>query len=202
MWKPKNKRVGKSIHKINKHMKKIQILALVVLSIITINANAQINVGATIGSQLPMGTFGNSAKVGFGFNAVGKYMLKENMAVGLNLGYIAFGSKIEGASFSMMPITGLFEYHFGSGAIKPYVGADLGIYRYAYTIKGVSVSGYTSPDISDSKMYLGFAPTGGVLYGLSDKLSLCANLKYNYVMSEGDAATWLGTNAGIIYKIK
>jgi opacity protein-like surface antigen len=55
---------------------------------------------------------------------------------------------------------------------------------------------------SDSKAYFGFAPTAGVLYGLSDNLSLCANLKYNYVTSEGHAATWLGINVGVVCKIK
>jgi hypothetical protein len=55
---------------------------------------------------------------------------------------------------------------------------------------------------SDSKIYLGFAPTGGVLYKLNEKLSLCANLKYNDVMSEGDNAKWIGINVGEIIKIK
>jgi opacity protein-like surface antigen len=177
-------------------MKKFQILILVFNVFFVFNSQAQINVGATVGVQLPMGTFGDGFKTGFGFNAVGKYMLKENMAVGLNLGYTKFGTEVEGLSGSMMPITGLFEYHFGTGNIKPYVGADLGL--YIYSVK-VEILGQSS---SDSKMYFGFAPTGGVLYGLSDMLSLCANLKYNYVMTEGDAASWLGINVGAIIKIK
>ncbi len=181
-------------------MRKIQILLVVVLAFLALNVNAQINIGATIGAQLPMGSFGDGYKTGFGFNAVGKYMLKENMAVGLNLGYSAFGSDVDGVSSSMMPITGLFEYHFGSGALKPYVGADLGMYRFGYKME-MEIMGEKISE-SGSEMYLGFAPTGGILYGMSDKLSLCANLKYNYVMSEGDAATFLGINVGIVYKIK
>ena len=159
-------------------------------------SQAQINVGATIGPQIPMGSFGDSFNVGFGFNAAGKYMLQENMAVGLNLGYSRFGTDSDGFSGSMVPITGLFEYHFTSGKFKPYIGADLGLYRYGVKYE---ISGSTS---KDSEIYFGFAPTGGVLYGLNENLSLCANLKLNYVIAEGDGVTWLGLNFGAFFKIK
>jgi hypothetical protein len=111
-------------------MKKIQIIAFVLLGFIAFNSQAQINVGATIGAQFPVGKFGDVFKTGFGFNAVGKYMLKENIAIGLNLGYTKFGTDYDGYSCSMVPITGLFEYHFSFGNIEPYIGADLGIYDY------------------------------------------------------------------------
>lgn len=175
-------------------MKKILLVAAMLL--IFGIAQAQINVGATIGAQIPTGNFSDGFKTGFGINAVGKYMLNENMALGLNLGYSRFGTSVEGFSGSMIPITGLFEYHFGTGNIKPYIGADLGLYDYMVKIK---ILGESS---SDSKIYFGFAPTAGALYGLSDNLSLCANLKYNYVTTEGHAATWLGINVGAIYIIK
>jgi hypothetical protein len=123
-------------------------------------------------------------------------MLKENMAVGLNLGYSTFGSDYEGMSCSFMPITGLFEYHFGTGNIKPYVGADLGLYNVGAKFK------YMGTSTSDSEIHFGFAPTGGVLYGLSDLLSLCGNLKYNVVLGDGGSSSYLGINVGIIYKIK
>jgi outer membrane protein W len=159
-------------------------------------SQAQIHVGATIGPQFPMGNFSDGFNIGFGFNVVGKYMLKENMAVGLNLGYTRFGTGSEGVTGSMIPITGLFEYHFDAGNIKPYVGADLGLYSYGVKYK---LFGETA---SDSKVYFGFAPTVGALYALNDKLSLCANLKFNCVLTEDNSATWLGLNVGAIFKIK
>jgi len=185
-------------------MKKISILVFALLGFFAFNAQAQINVGATIGAQIPMGDFSNDLKTGFGINAVGKYMLNENMALGLNLGYSKFGTDIDGLSCSMMPVTALFEYYFGDGNVKPFLGADLGLYNYnakvEYTIMGQSQSS------SDSKSYLGFAPTVGILCDLNDNFSLLANLKYNYVMSKDDAtgesaATWLGINVGAIFRI-
>ena len=199
MWQPKNIRVGNHIKFLN--MKKILLLVVVLLVMVAFNIQAQISVGATIGAQMPIGTFGDGMKTGFGFNVVGKYMLKENMAVGLNLGYQGFGVKGAdeagvSASSSMVPITGLFEYHFNGSKVKPYIGADLGIYRFSVKAEAMGFSATVS------EMYFGFAPTAGILYELSDKISFLGNLKFNYVAASGDAATWLGINAGIVYKIK
>lgn len=182
-------------------MKKVLVLILAFLCIIVFNAHAQINIGATVGLQIPTGSFSDGVKTGFGFNVVGKYMLKENLAVGLNLGDQFFGLKDIGiagvsASASIVPITGLFEYHFGSGKVKPYLGADLGLYVLTAKAK---YQGVTS---SSTKTYFGFAPVGGIICGINEKLSFCANLKYNDVLSEGESTTWLGINAGIIFKIK
>ena len=182
-------------------IKSLKYLFSVCLLFTFMGAQAQFDVGATIGVQFPTGSFGDIAKTGFGFTVVGKYHLKENMAVGLNIGYYGFGVKDVGvsgykATASMMPITALFEYQFGTGSVKPYVGADLGLYRF-----GVKET-YQGESFSSAKTYFGLAPTGGILYGLSDKLSLCANLKYNVVFSEGEDTAWLGINVGLIFKIK
>ena len=182
-------------------MKKVLVLIFAFLCIIVFNAQAQIDIGATIGVQIPTGSFGDGVKTGFGFNVVGKYMLKENIALGLNLGDQFFGMKDSGlesgsASVSIIPITALFEYHFGSGKVKPYLGADLGLYVLTAKIKILGVKA------SSSNTYFGFAPVGGIMCELSEKMSFCANIKYNDVLSEGESSSWLGINAGIIFKIK
>jgi outer membrane protein W len=182
-------------------MKKVLVLIFAFLCIIVFNAQAQIDVGATIGLQIPTGSFGDGAKTGFGINLVGKYNLNSNIALGLNLGDQFFGMKDTGisglsASASIVPITGLFEYHFGSGKVKPYLGADLGLYIVTAKAK------YQGQTSSSTKTYFGFAPVGGILYGINEKLSFCANLKYTDVLSEVDSTTWLGINVGIIYKIE
>lgn len=175
-------------------MKKLQILAIAIFCLATFSAKAQMNIGGTVGITLPMGDFGNGLNTGFGFNAIGKYSLSENMAVGASVGYSSFGTGSDNLSFGVIPLTGLFEYSFGSGAFKPYIGADLGLYifRSKFTFMGSSSSS------SDS--YIGFAPTGGIMYEISNNLSLIANLKYNLVFSD-NTSTWLGINAGISFKL-
>jgi hypothetical protein len=174
-------------------MRSILLIATLLLSVGY--SQGQIQVGATVGTQIPTGDLGDGAKTGYGFNIAGKYMVHENLAIGLNIGYSKFETELDGLSFTLIPVTGLFEYYFGSGKFSPYIGADAGLYNY-----GARIS-YMGMVESGSKNYFGFAPTGGILYGLSNKLSFCANLKYNYVLSEPSVATWLGINAGIIFKI-
>jgi len=182
-------------------MKKVYILIIALLCIVVLNTQAQISIGATVGGQIPMGSFADACKVGFGFNVVGKYMLKENIAVGLNLGYQRFGTKLgdmEGVSVagSWIPVTALFEYHFGTGKAKPYIGADAGLYRFTATAHSGGMS--VSASVSD----FGFAPVFGITSGINDNLSFCANVKYNCVLTEGEASSWIGINAGLIFKIK
>lgn len=180
-------------------MKKLSLLFLVLFCFFSFSANAQIYGGATLGLQAPIGDFGDAADMGFGINLTGKYMLNENMAVGLNLGYNRFGGEDwdlgEGdykISYSMIPITGLFEYHFGGDVVKPYLGADLGLYSFGATVK------YGGESESDSELYIGFAPVAGILYDLNENLKLCANIKFHNVFAEGESLSWFGINAGVV----
>ena len=177
-------------------MKRIKTLLIVVLAFVSINTYAQFYVGATAGPQIPLGDLGDFGKIGFGLNVSGKYLLNDNMAVGLNLGYNNFGTDLEGFTFSFIPITGLFEYHINLDQFTPYVGADLGLYNYRYKIK---VDNHNN---SDSEIYFGFAPTLGALYNINSDIALTANAKYNFILTEDDPSSFLGINFGIVYKIK
>ncbi|MDD4225656.1 MAG: outer membrane beta-barrel protein [Mariniphaga sp.] len=179
-------------------MKKFKFLFVGLFAFFAVSVQGQIQVGGTVGLQMPLGDFGDAFDPGFGIHAVGKYFFQENMAVGLNLGYSKFGSDFEDFSSSMVPVTALFEYHLnpaGDGKIKPYVGADAGLYSYGVKMK------FLGESISESDMYFGIAPTAGVLYEISDVLSLCGNLKYNLVFSEGESISYLGINVGILYSL-
>ncbi len=167
---------------------------LALICFFTFNANAQILGGATLGLQAPIGDFADGIKMGVGINLMGKYMFKDNMAVGLNLGYNRFGIEDSDgdASVSMIPITGLFEYHFEGSTIKPYVGADLGLYSYGWKFK------YDGQTEKDSEIHFGLAPVAGILYDINDNVTFCANIKIHNVFDDGDTASWIGINAGVI----
>jgi outer membrane protein W len=173
-------------------MKKLSLLFLALFCFFSFSANAQFHGGATLGLQAPIGDFSDGANMGFGINLNGKYMFKENMAVGLNLGYNRFGAEISDVSFSMIPVTGLFEYHFGGDAIKPYVGADLGIYSFGVKWK------FDGESSSDSELHFGLSPVVGILYDLKENLKLCANIKMHNIFADGQTLSWFGINAGVI----
>jgi outer membrane protein W len=174
----------------------VKITAICALVLLTLSANAQIKVGAGAGIQLPMGTFGDMFNMGFGGAATGKYMLKENIAVGATIGYGMFSAKDNfGGSdmkFTIMPIAASLSYYFATEGFKPYVGADLGFYMWSIKYSGTKVG-----DGSD----LGFAPTVGFEYDLSESMALDVNAKYNYIMTEGDATTSLGVNVGLLFAL-
>jgi opacity protein-like surface antigen len=183
-------------------MKKVSFLVLALLCIGTTGMFAQFKVGGTIGVQIPIGSMADGMKTGFGFNVAGKYMLSDNFDLGLNIGWARFGVEDVGvedvtASGQFIPVTALAEYHFNSsGKVKPYIGADMGL--YVFKVKAKS-GGYTA---STSDSYFGLAPVVGIEYEMKENLALAANLKYNYVIIEGDDGQYLGINVGVIYKFK
>ena len=151
------------------------------------DSKAQVSVGANVGF---FKFFDADAQLGF--NISGKYAINKQMNVGMNLGYYSkstsvFGNRI---SFITMPITGLFEYNFTGKDFRPYVGADLGLYRLAF-------SGGIGNSIGGG--YFGLAPVVGFNYSLSKKLSLNSNLKYHYVMSDFSTSA-IGLNVGVVLK--
>jgi outer membrane protein W len=169
-------------------MKKLTILGLMSLSLITFNeAKAQISVGGNLGVFRP---FYDNADAEFGINLVGKYEINDNIRVGANLGYFFKSYAGLGRSFTM-PVTGLFEYSFNDDDFSPYAGADIGIYRF-----GISGGGET---MAASK--LGMAPVVGGNYKLSDNLLINANVKFHYILTDFESTKALGVNAGVIYKL-
>ncbi len=169
--------------------KLFKIFAVVALSLFVGNAvNAQIKVGANFGLQLPLGTFGDGADMGIGGNITGEYMITENIGAGLGFGYYSFGYKGVDESATVMPITASGSYYFLTEGFKPYAGVELGAYMLGSSFEGAS-----------TETYFGFAPVVGAQYDLTESFGLNANLKYNYILSEGDATSTFGINVGVVY---
>jgi len=168
-------------------MKKARLLLSgILLTAMAGSAYGQFSAGATIGVQVPLGDFGSSYHAGPGLNLTGRYAPTDNIRVGLNIGFNRYSDEWSGDwPVWMIPVTGLFEYHFGSKAVRPYVGGDIGIYRVQ--------------DDSYSETHVGFAPVAGVSFRASDIVSFLANLKYHYVAADY-AFSWVGINVGASFE--
>ncbi len=158
----------------------------------SLQMKAQFQVGATLGIQLPMAEMGDAYGPGIGFNLAGKYQISDETAIGLNLGANHFTTDDKDISGTLTPITLLFEYYLKNGEVKPYFGLDLGFYNYSVKMD------FGSSTLTDSEFYFGFAPSAGFLYGLKDNLWLAGALKFNYVLTDGESADWLGLNVGVM----
>jgi len=182
---------------------KIKSLLLVAIIAMSFAANAQIKLGAGLGLAIPMGDFlgkdYTNMGMGFGLNVTGTYMLNDNMGVGAGVGYYTMSNKDDSkGKINITPVVGNFTYYFGGDAIKPYAGADLGIYMVKGEYDGTEVF---------SLSQIGFAPTVGAEYGLNDMLAINANLKYCYITgdktkTDDKAITPLVISVGIIYTLK
>lgn len=181
-------------------MKQISFCLLTaLLCALGLSAYGQLSLGGNLNVNLPQGDFGDEFKTGYGATATVRYGLNERINIGLNLGIQAFNGKAnhlfyEDASVRFVPITGVFEFNLLTGKLKPYLGADLGLYNYKVKYKGGSVGTYEK-----SETDLGMAPTFGLNFGMADNLDLNFNIKYHVVFNEGTNATFIGLGAGLIY---
>ncbi|OFY13101.1 MAG: hypothetical protein A2X11_13115 [Bacteroidetes bacterium GWE2_42_24] len=184
-------------------------LAVVMMAGFSSQSFGQIKIGVNAGLGLPMGDFGDSYKMGFGGSVEGKYFLNENIAVGATFGYYSFTGKDElltalslgtessaDAKFTIMPILATVDYYFATEGFKPYVGAGVGLYSWK---SKVTIPNYGDYEVTGSDF--GVAPTVGFCYGLSEKIDLNVNAKYNMIFTEGSSTTYLGVNVGIIFAL-
>ncbi|NLL28183.1 MAG: outer membrane beta-barrel protein [Bacteroidales bacterium] len=174
-------------------MKKFIIAISIFVGFLANPAYSQLQLGAQLGPQIPIGDLGDAFNTSFGLNVSGKYFIQDNMAVGLNLGKHWFGTGSSNASFSSMPVTGLFEYYFGSSDFKPYVGMDLGL----YIARGKVSWGGSS--YASSEAYFGFAPKLGFAYYISyisNNIAVTVDAKFHFMTSD-PMTEYIGINFGI-----
>ena len=176
-------------------MKKVVLMLVVALSVVT--ASAQIKLGVNGGLQVPTE---KDAKTLLGGGISGEYFLAQNISAGLNFGYY-FHSE-SGASVYLMPVTLGGKYYFLNEDIKVYGGLDLGLYTLGFKTPKISIGGIDFPSTSVSDSYFGLAPVVGLQFKLTDTLALDVNTKYNLIFSDGDSTGFIGFNVGIVYTLK
>ena len=177
-------------------MKKIRLFAMIVLSMMATAGYAQIQLGLQAGPQFPLGDFSSGYNTGMGLNASARYMVTDDVAAGLNIGYNHFKTDYDDFSCSLMPITLFADYTLSTNVIRPYLGFDLGLYNFSWKWKfGSTVS-------RDSELHFGIAPKAGIGYALNDNMELTGEFKWNYVMGDnGNDIDWFGFNVGLLFSL-
>ena len=128
----------------------------------------------------------------YGGGAFAKIYLSSKLDIGV--GVKAFG---ESHSFSaggqnldisagIIPITGMIDYYFTDGFLRPYIGAEAGVYSTAYRIKfnGQETSKVTSTNA-------GVAPKVGLVLALGN-LGIFAEGAYNIMFGNKNGSTDVG----------
>jgi hypothetical protein len=199
-------------------MKKLFVMvSIAVMLLLQLNAvgqeKGQIKLSFGPGVALPMGNFGDYYGMGIGGTVEARYFISENISIGGNLGYYSFTEKSSTellkssdnkATFSFMPLLGNVSYFLSEEGFKPYVAGNLGLYMWKEKVT-YDVLGEWEESGSD----LGAAPEVGFFMGITDKLELTANARYNVIFTgSGDGGdekssdggsnmTFISINAGI-----
>ena len=101
-------------------------------------------------------------------------------------------------SISDLSVNGTAKYMFSLLAIKPYVGAGVGIHKLAYGVSNDAFSVYIPED--ESK--LGLHALGGILLSFpAIPLELMAEARYTTVQTKGASSRYATFLAGLTYKL-
>lgn len=152
------------------------------------SAVAQFSGGLEVG--LPMGTFSDVAKVGFGASVKYEASIKDKLSWTGSAGFLSFGGNSftvgtisgEYGSVSVIPIIGGIKYYFNEASNGLYASADLSINFISYSVlypNSGNGNGYTTGTASTSR--IGFAPGIGYRTGnwdFSGRFNLVSDFNY------------------------
>jgi opacity protein-like surface antigen len=163
--------------------------------IFTPKAQAQVQLGINIGAGLPMDDdFSDFFETGFGGNFKFNYFIKDNVALGANLGYYSFD--VEGPAdwnLNIIPLTFHAEYYFSKDKIKPFLGGGLGLYFKSIGDDDGLFDDNDAYDDTDFGLNLG----GGLLFNVSNKLDLGVDLRFHVI----EDTSFAGLNFGLYFDL-
>lgn len=170
-------------------------IALFVNTLSAQDKNMQI--GGEVSLAMPMGDFGDAYGTGFGVTGVFTYALNPQLFLTGSIGYISFGEKFTGISFSTIPLNGGVQYRFNPGEkFQPYVGAETLFFFSSSTVE----TGFFG-SVSASSTDFGFTPLVGAAFPMSQNLEIRANLKYHIIFTSGSSTGFLGIGGGVHFRI-
>lgn len=192
-------------------MKKIITIISVLLIAVSLNAQGKFAISVNGDVALPMGTFGDLAKTGFGGLVAGVYDATPNIQVTLKSGYLTWSTKSSAASsvvpananvsdgsYTDIPVLVGARYVAGKGKLKPYGAAELGMHFQSVDVPSVTVAGFTVGGGTSSTSNFGFGFGGGTYYEVSPKIDLELNAQYNIITTSGDSQGFINIGVGAL----
>jgi len=181
-----------------KHLKYLLVVTLFAFLTLPNSTSAkQITLGGELSLNLPTGDFGDAYGTGFGITGVFTYRLNPNLAFTGSLGYISFGEKLSGLSFSTVPINAGIQYRITpTGNFQPYIGAETLLFMSTASVE----SGFFGK-VSSSSTDFSFTPLVGAAFPINNNLEIRANLKYHILFTSGSSTTFIGIGGGLHFKI-
>ncbi len=185
-------------------MKKLFAIISVLLIAVSLNAQGKFAVSVNGDVALPMGTFGDAYKMGFGGLVAGIYNATENIQVTLKSGYLTWTGEVnDNMKFNSVPAMVGARYVAGKGKLKPYGAAELGLHflsmdivtpSFTNPLTGQTIGGTRSESTSE----FGFGFGGGTYYEVSPKIDLELNAQYNIISTSGSSSGFINIGVGAV----
>ncbi|MGA0558416.1 hypothetical protein ACO2Q8_17275 [Larkinella sp. VNQ87] len=164
--------------------------SLLLLGAVVNPVMAQFSVGIN-GSLASSDAEGSDTFYGGGINA--KLFPTSKLALGLgvkafgeNYTYTVGGQSLE-ITNSIIPVTAMVEYYFTDGFLRPYLGAEAGVYATGYRVK------FGSQESSKiNSTHAGVAPKVGLVLALGN-LGIFAEGGYNILFGNKDGSANVGS---------
>lgn len=153
------------------------------------SAQAQFSVGVH-GSLASGDAQGSETFYGGGVNA--KIFLSSKLDIGVGIKAFGENRKFQAAgqtleySAGIIPITGMIDYYFTDGFLRPYIGGEVGVYATGYRIK---FNGQETSKINSTNV--GVAPKAGLMLALGN-LGIFAEADYNIMFGNKDGSANVG----------
>jgi len=172
-------------------------LALTIFATSSYAQDGHMKLGGEVSLAMPMGDFGDAVGTGFGLTGVFTYPLNPQLFLTGSIGYISFGEKFDGFSFSTIPLNGGIQYRFNPGQkFQPYIGAETLFLFSTTTVKDSFFGSYSA-----SSTDFGFTPIVGAAFPMSPNMEIRANIKYHIIFTSGSSTTFLGIGGGVHFRI-
>jgi hypothetical protein len=169
------------------------VAALIGTSLISNAQDGRFSLGLEL--AMPMGDFADGASVGYGASARYEMPVGDNLGLTLTAGYLMFGGKDEGPDYSMIPVQVGAKYYFNEQQAGLYLGVELGMHSFAYTIPAVEFNGVVvSEEQTVTDTYFSYAPQVG--YHLAN---IDLGLRYQIISSDGGSTSYLGLRAAYVF---
>ncbi len=163
----------------------------------TFAQNNKMQLGGEVSLALPMGDMGDAYGTGFGLTGVFSYSLNPQLLLTGSVGYISFGEKIAGLSFSTVPVNAGIQYRFNQDKkFQPYIGAETLLF---FSSAKVNTGFFGS--VSSSSTDFGFTPIVGAAFPIAPNMEIRANLKYHIIFTSGSSSTFLGIGGGVHFRL-
>jgi hypothetical protein len=147
------------------------------------------------GIAMPMSTFGDSYKTGFGGQATFLYnLIEEGIWINAQVGYLRFGGEIRtlvgdqtgknvtAKHWATIPVLGSIRYQLNKGNMRAYIGASAGYNFVSREIEYTNLGNVSLDAGTESAMGAGLLV--GFLYPITPSLHFDATLSYNTVLTE------------------